>query len=207
MSFLEEKIKMYPDFRDVKDWAVRLSKLNSTGQVKTTPIAPTDILPQKASNPTLGKKISEFKKSMPEFNFYFDMPEGSDPLAYNHNVTLGLFNKLRQYREAFETIKSLAKIAENEGDYKKAIEDFNKFIELKPDDVYSYFCRGVAYSKLGNYNKAVEDYSKAIDIYPQIAFLYNKRGIAYEKIGEQQGQHRVVALRSHAISTSTLEYF
>lgn len=51
IQFLEEKIKMYPDFRDVKDWAVRLTKLTSTGQVKTTLKIPTDILPQKASSP------------------------------------------------------------------------------------------------------------------------------------------------------------
>lgn len=147
-QFLEEKIKMYPDFRDTKDWAVRLTKLTSTGQVKTTPTIPIDIIPQKASNPTIGKKISDFKKSMPEFNFYFDLAEGSDTFTYNHNVPLGLFNKLRQYREAFETIKSLAKIAENEGDYKKAIEAYEKLIIEECEDAEPYERLIVIYSKL-----------------------------------------------------------
>jgi tetratricopeptide (TPR) repeat protein len=148
IQFLEEKIEMYPDFREVKDWAVRLTKINSTGQIKTIPIATNDILPQKPSNPTIGKKISDFKKSMPEFNFYFDMKEGSDTFAYNHNVSLGLFNQLRQYREAFETIKSLAKIAENEGDYKKAIEAYEKLILEECEDTEPYERLTIIYSKL-----------------------------------------------------------
>jgi tetratricopeptide (TPR) repeat protein len=148
IQFLEEKIEMYPDFREVKDWAVRLTKINSTGQIKTIPIATNDILPQKPSNPTIGKKISDFKKSMPEFNFYFDMKEGSDTFAYNHNVSLGLFNQLRQYREAFETIKSLAKIAENEGDYKKAIEAYEKLIIEECEDAEPYERLIIIYSKL-----------------------------------------------------------
>jgi tetratricopeptide (TPR) repeat protein len=148
IQFLEEKLKKYPDFRDAKDWAVRLTKLTSTGQIKTTPILPSDILPQKASFPTLGKKISDFKKSMPVFNFYFDRAEGSDTFTYNHNVPLDLFNKLRQYREAFETIKSLAKIAENEGDYKKAIEAYEKLIIEECEDPEPYKRLIIIYSKL-----------------------------------------------------------
>jgi tetratricopeptide (TPR) repeat protein len=148
IEFLEEKLGKYPDFHDAKDWAVRLTKLTSTGQIKTTPIQPFDILPQKASIPTIGKKISDFKRSMPEFNFYFDMAEGSDTMAYNHNVSLGIFNKLRQYREAFETIKSLAKIAENQGDYKKAIEAYEKLIIEECEDAEPYERLIIIYSKL-----------------------------------------------------------
>ena len=70
--------------------------------------------------------------------------------------------------------------------YTFAIDAFNKSIELNPHDVYSYFCRGVAYSKLGNLNKAIEDYSKIIQLYPQLAFGFNKRGIAYDKLGKHQ---------------------
>jgi tetratricopeptide (TPR) repeat protein len=76
--------------------------------------------------------------------------------------------------------------AHNAGNYTFAIEAFSKSIELNPQDVYSYFCRGVAYSKLGNLNKAIKDYSKIIELYPQLAFSYNKRGIAYDKLGKHQ---------------------
>lgn len=192
MQFLEEKIKMYPDFRDVKDWAVRLSKLNSTGQVKTTPVAPTDILPQKSSNPTLGKKISEFKKSMPEFNFYFDMPEGSDTLAYNHKVSLGLFNKLRQYREAFETIKSLAKIAENEGDYKKAIEAYEKLIIEECEDA--------------------EPYERLIVIYSKLKWKVEEKGtieraiLFFTKLKENQLDYTISLAQKYGMKTKAMEY-
>lgn len=147
-DFIEEQIRKYPDFRGMKDWAVRLSKLNSDKQVKSIPLAPTDILPQRSSNPSLGKRIDDFKKNMPEFNFYFNMQKGSDTLAYNNNIPFELFKKLREYREAFETIKSLAKIAENDGDYKTAIEAYEKLIIEEYEGTEHYERLIVIYSKL-----------------------------------------------------------
>jgi len=167
-KFLEEKIRKYPDYRGVKDWAVRLSKLNSDKQVKTTPISPIDIVPQKASNPTLGKQLVEFKKNMPEFNFYFNMPEGSDTLAYNHKVPFELFKKLGEYREAFETIKSLAKIAENEGDYKKAIEAYEKLIIEEYEGVTPYERLIVIYSKLKWKAEEKRTIERAISFFTQL---------------------------------------
>jgi tetratricopeptide (TPR) repeat protein len=192
MQFLEEKIKMYPDFRDTKDWAVRLTKLTSTGQVKTTPTIPIDIFPQKASNPTLGKKISDFKKSMPQFNFYFDMAEGSDTFTYNHNVPLGLFNKLRQYREAFETIKSLAKIAENEGDYKKAIEAYEKLIVEECEDAEPYERLIIIYSKLKWKEEEKSTVKRAISFFTQLK--------------EKQLDYTLNLAQKYGMKTKALEY-
>jgi len=146
--FLEEKISLYPDYRDTKKWAVRLSKLKNKKIDKTTPITPNEIVLQKPSNPTIGYKIDDFKNKMPEFNFYYNMPIGTDTMGYNHNVSFEYFKKLREYREAFETIKSLAKISENKGDYKKAIEAYEKMIieEYKGPEPYERLI--IIYSKL-----------------------------------------------------------
>lgn len=192
IQFLKEKIEMYPDFRDTKDWAVRLTKLTSTGQVKTTPIIPTEIFPQKASNPTIGRKISDFKKSMPEFNFYFDMAEGSDTFTYNHNVSLGLFNLLRQYREAFETIKSLAKIAENEGDYKKAIEAYEKLIIEECEDTEPYERLIIIYSKLKWKEEEKSTVERAISF--------------FTKLKEKQLDYTLNLAQKYGMKTKAVEY-
>lgn len=147
-AFLEEKVAKHANYNKVNDWIVRLSKLNSDNKVKTVPIQPTDIHPQVASSPSLGKQIDDFKKQMPEFNFYFDMPEGSDTLGYSNKVPFELSKKLGEFRQVFEIIKSKAKVAENEGDYKTAIEAYEKMIIEECEDVEPYERLIVIYSKL-----------------------------------------------------------
>lgn len=157
--FLEQKINMYPNFQEMKKWAVRLSKLKSNKQIKTEPEKSRKIFLQKENRTTLGKQIEKFKKEMPEFNFYYDMQEDSDTLAYNNNVPFERFKKLREHREAFDTIKSLAKIAENEGDYKKAIETYEKLILEEYEGTEPYERLIIIFSKL----KLKEDEKRAIE--------------------------------------------
>lgn len=52
------------------------------------------------------------------------------------------------------------------GQYSKAIESFNKTIELNPTHVYAYANRGNAYNNLGRYDCAVRDYEKFIELAP-----------------------------------------
>jgi tetratricopeptide (TPR) repeat protein len=147
-KFLEEKIDLYPDFQDTKKWAVRLSKLNNEKSNQVISISPTDINEQTSGKTTIGQRINDFKMKMPEFNFYYDLPENSDTLNYNNNVPFEYFRKLREFREAFETIKSLAKIAENEGDYKKAIEAYKKMIAEEYEGPEPYERLIIIYAKL-----------------------------------------------------------
>lgn len=146
-EFLEDKICKYKNYSKVNEWMVRLSKLNSEIKVKTIPIQQINVTPQIASKPSLGKQIDDFKKKMPEFNFYFDMPEGSDTLGYPNKVPFELFKKLDEFRQVFEVIKSKAKIAENEGDYKTAIEAYEKMIVEECEDVEPYERLIIIYSK------------------------------------------------------------
>jgi tetratricopeptide (TPR) repeat protein len=129
-------------------WVVRLSKLYSDNKVNTLPLQATDIHPQIASVKSLGKKIDDFKKQMPEFNFYFDMPEGSNTMGYSNKVSFELTKKLGEVRQAFEIIKSRAKVAENEGDYKTAIEAYEKMIIEECEDVEPYERLIIIFSKL-----------------------------------------------------------
>ncbi len=51
-------------------------------------------------------------------------------------------------------------------DYKGALEDYNKAIELKPDDADAYNNRGNSRSNLSDYKGAIEDYTRSIELKP-----------------------------------------
>ena len=72
------------------------------------------------------------------------------------------------------------------GDNRGAIEDYNKAIELKPDDADAYNNRGNAYKALKEYQKAIADYTKAIELKPDYATAYNNRGSAYDDLKDYQ---------------------
>jgi tetratricopeptide (TPR) repeat protein len=63
--------------------------------------------------------------------------------------------------------------------YDLAIADYDKAIELKPDDAISYYGRGLAYALKGGYDLAIADYDKAIELKPDDAVAYDGRGNAF----------------------------
>ena len=70
------------------------------------------------------------------------------------------------------------------GGLDKAIEEFNKAIDLNPRNAEAWNGRGVAYRAKGELDRAIEDHSKAIDLNPDFAQAWNNRGIAYRDKGE-----------------------
>ena len=105
---------------------------------------------------------------MPEFNFYFDLPVGHDTMSYNHKVPFEYFGKLRELRDAFNTVKSWAKIAENEGDYTKAIEAYEKLIIEEYDEPEPYERLIIIYSKLKMRDKEKESIERAIAFFTKL---------------------------------------
>jgi regulator of sirC expression with transglutaminase-like and TPR domain len=69
------------------------------------------------------------------------------------------------------------------GNYRQAIEDLNRVIEIKPGYAEVYINRGAAYNGLGNYKQAIEDCDRAIKIKPGYAEAYTNRGNAYYGLG------------------------
>ncbi len=60
-------------------------------------------------------------------------------------------------------IWSVAEINADENDL-QSITDYDKAIELNPDDAKAYFNRGLAYGDLGQHWKAFSDYLKPIQL-------------------------------------------
>ncbi len=66
------------------------------------------------------------------------------------------------------------------GEFDKAIEHYNKALELRPDLLETYFNRGLAYTRKGLYDKAMEDLNKVIELNPNLAEAFYTRGLVHE---------------------------
>lgn len=70
------------------------------------------------------------------------------------------------------------------GDLDRAIQDFTRAIELKPDFVGAYTRRGVAYRKKGDLDHAIQDFTAAIRLKPDLPEAHTLRGYAYTEKGD-----------------------
>ncbi len=64
-----------------------------------------------------------------------------------------------------------------EKDYRGAIADYNKAIQLDPNNAQAYINRGSSKDYLKDYRGALTDYNKAIQLDPSYAFAYFNRGL------------------------------
>jgi FKBP-type peptidyl-prolyl cis-trans isomerase len=69
-------------------------------------------------------------------------------------------------------------------EYKKAIIEFTRTIQLAPDLALAYGYRGSTYLQLNDYDKAITDLTKSIQLDPNTASSYSNRSLAYRAIGK-----------------------
>jgi len=79
--------------------------------------------------------------------------------------------------------KGMAKA--EKGDWKGALQDFNKAIELNPKYAIAYVVRGLGKEGLSDYRGAIQDFNKAIELNPNYATAYSNRGTAKLKLGQK----------------------
>jgi tetratricopeptide (TPR) repeat protein len=71
-----------------------------------------------------------------------------------------------------------------QGEYDKAIADFNVAIRLDHKFTLAYNNRGIVWHDKGEYDKALNDYNEAIRLDPKFALAYSNRGFLWSSKGE-----------------------
>lgn len=69
------------------------------------------------------------------------------------------------------------------GLYEEAIENYEKAIELNPDDASAYYNLGIALYQLGLHKEAIKNYKKAIELNPDNGDYYFNLGFAQRELG------------------------
>ena len=62
------------------------------------------------------------------------------------------------------------------GQYKEAIADFTKGVELEPTNAYPYYKRGWCYELSGDDESAMKDYNAGIDGVKSYPYIFLTRG-------------------------------
>lgn len=71
---------------------------------------------------------------------------------------------------------------ENREGYIKSLSDFNRAIELEPNNAEYYYCRGISYGWIGDFEKSHEDYKKALELSPENGSYLSEFAITANKI-------------------------
>ena len=74
----------------------------------------------------------------------------------------------------------------NTGKPEKALEDFNRAIQIKPHVAAGYLGRANTLQILGRYEASIEDYNRAVEIKSDLANAYINRASAYSHLGEYE---------------------
>lgn len=138
-----------------------------------------------------------------------DLPHSFKILAYN--LKLKIVGKQKRKEEAenlklkIEEIKKCERLF-SEGlkyaelkYYEKAIEKFNKVIEIEPENGSAYYNKGLALEHLQRFSEALDCYSKSISLNPEV----ENRKSAYSRCAYNIG----VLLRSNNEPHKAIEYF
>ena len=72
------------------------------------------------------------------------------------------------------------------GDYRSAISDFSRAIDINGSRPSLYFFRGNNWAKLQEFEKSIEDYQQAIRLRPTLKSVYNNLGMSYLNLSQTE---------------------
>ena len=98
-----------------------------------------------------------------------------------HKDAYAAFQKGFTFQHRADSAKSEA---ERQECYNKAIEHYDRAIDLNLEYASAYNNRGAVYTDQGNFDVAIRNYKRAIDLDPEDARYYNNRGLAYGNQGD-----------------------
>jgi tetratricopeptide (TPR) repeat protein len=69
------------------------------------------------------------------------------------------------------------------GEYPRAVVEFQRAIEIRPEEFWPYYYHGICSYKLGRHADAIASLGTAIALEPRIAACYYNRALAYQALG------------------------
>ncbi|HVF30214.1 MAG TPA: tetratricopeptide repeat protein [Pyrinomonadaceae bacterium] len=84
----------------------------------------------------------------------------------------------------FNFYQTRADMNAGKGDFSGALPDYNKSIEMKPDNQVAYLNRGKTHFSLKSYDLSVKDFDRAVELNPKDSTAVFNRGVSYEKLGD-----------------------
>jgi tetratricopeptide (TPR) repeat protein len=71
-------------------------------------------------------------------------------------------------------------------EYQRAIEDFDRALQLDPKQVWAYVERGYVFRRLQEFHLAIEDFNRALQLDPKDTWAYASRSLAFFELNEYQ---------------------
>lgn len=88
------------------------------------------------------------------------------------------------YEKSSKTFNAMGYEYHKKGQYDKAIVEYNRALELNPQNFEAYVNRGNAYEAKGAHEDAIADYNRAIEINPNYGGAYMNKGVVYARMGQ-----------------------
>jgi len=101
----------------------------------------------------------------------------------NKKVLLLKESGIEDYKKTAQYWTNLGNAYYNSGDYKEAIQSYEKAIRINPDDAEAYTNSGCAYAGLDMHEKAIESFKEAVRINPDSADAHYGLGVSYRALG------------------------
>lgn len=195
IEFLKRMINTYLSIQDADKWKIRLSKLTNNSANKSFDFTANDIVKPKPKENTIGKQLNKFKQLLPEFNFYYNMSEDMQTFEYlliYKPIPFEKSKELRTFKEKFDSILTKAQIAENDGDYKTAIETYLDLIAEEYEGKEPFERLLIIYKKLKWEDEEYSILIKAIE--------------CFEKLRTKQRKEVISLARKYQKEEKALEY-
>jgi tetratricopeptide (TPR) repeat protein len=93
-------------------------------------------------------------------------------------------HELKYYLDNLSALHNRGDYYKNEGRYKEALHDLNKYIALYPIDHHAFIVRSITHSQLHNYENALLDLKMAEELDSSHADIYRNRAVIHFRLGE-----------------------
>jgi tetratricopeptide (TPR) repeat protein len=115
-----------------------------------------------------------------------------------------ILNLMPEPRIASEALNYLGILQYNQGDYRQALANFRKSLDLGCDTAVPYYYIGQIHFKIDDFTKALENFEKAIEIDPSFAWAHTQAGFA---LLEKRKYSEAISSFEEALEQDSEEYW